>query len=251
MRTPLLELHPGEVHVWCARLNPAEGEIRELSGLLSPDERSRAARFLFDRDRERFTVARGILRRLLAGYTGLPADHLRFLYGEHGKPRLQREEKTAPEFNLSHSGEWAVYSMALKYPLGIDIERMRPADRTHRLKLARRFFSESEFTSLTAQPETRVEDAFFTCWARKEAYIKLHGLGLSLPLARFSVNVEPDEPARLTATPWQPADLALTQIHDLPAATGYRAALAFSTYSRPLIRQLEWPNGLKGRMTVD
>ena len=251
MRAPLLELNPGEVHVWCARLNVEAGEIRELFGLLSPDERSRADRLLFERDRERFTVARSILRRLLSGYTGLPADHLRFLYGEHGNPRLHHEEVTAPEFNLSHSGEWAVYAMALKCPLGIDIERMRPADRKHRLKLARRFFSESEFTSLTAQPETRVEDAFFACWARKEAYIKLHGLGLSLPLARFSVNVEPDEPARLTATPWQPADLALTQIHDLPAATGYRAALAFSTYSRPLIRQLEWPNGLKGRMTVD
>ena len=250
MRAPLVELNSGQVHVWATRLSQAKSEIKELAEVLSPDERSRANRFLFDRDRERFTIARGVLRRLLAQYADLSPEHLQFRYGKHGKPRLHADDTTALEFNLSHAGDWAVYALTTECPVGIDIEQIRPANKYHRLKLARRFFSESEFITLAAQPETNVERAFFACWTRKEAYIKLHGRGLSLPLARFSVNVEPDDPARLMATPWLPEDLGLTQMHDLPVVAGYRAALALSMNDCPMIRRFDWPTDFKDQMTL-
>jgi hypothetical protein len=51
-------------------------------------QQERAERFHFERDRRRYAVGRGILRRLLGGYSSLPPAELRFVYGLHGKPLL-------------------------------------------------------------------------------------------------------------------------------------------------------------------
>ena len=48
-------------------------------------------------------------------------------------------------------------------------------------------------------------------------------------LDQFSVTVDPTGPPVLLATPWQPADVAACQLYDLPAPTGYRAALALAS----------------------
>ena len=56
---------PAEVEVRYVSLDAAP-RLRELGGFLSADERERAARFRFDRDRNRFIVCRGTLRELLA-----------------------------------------------------------------------------------------------------------------------------------------------------------------------------------------
>ncbi|MCH1522857.1 MAG: 4'-phosphopantetheinyl transferase superfamily protein, partial [Arenicellales bacterium] len=72
-------------------------------------------------------------------------------------------------------------------------------------------------------------EAFFACWTRKEAYLKLHGLGLALPLNRFSVTVNPDLPAMLCSTEWRPEDVNKTSLYDLPVPRGYRSSLAIAS----------------------
>ena len=61
---------------------------RRLEALLSRDERERARRFRFDRERDRFVVGRGLLRLLLGRYVDADAAELRFEYGRHKKPAL-------------------------------------------------------------------------------------------------------------------------------------------------------------------
>src|SRR5688572_20682109 len=70
-------LAPSAVHVWRIRLDPP-GTLKDAWDLLSDEERGRAARFVQEQHRRRFVAAHGALRRIVAGYTGLPARHLEF-----------------------------------------------------------------------------------------------------------------------------------------------------------------------------
>src|SRR5262252_2460436 len=103
---------------------------------LSKDELARASRFHFERDRDRFIVARGELRRVLAGYVGLDPGSLTFRYGARGKPSVEGDSL---EFNLSHSGSIALLGLTRQRRIGIDIEEIRYLDDCG--ELAARFFS--------------------------------------------------------------------------------------------------------------
>ena len=77
-----------ELHVWQAWLDRSRDEVARLRSILRADELERAARFRFDRDRDRYVVGRGLLRTLLSSYLGIGPAELSFVYGPHGKPLL-------------------------------------------------------------------------------------------------------------------------------------------------------------------
>ncbi|HEX7239289.1 MAG TPA: 4'-phosphopantetheinyl transferase superfamily protein [Longimicrobiaceae bacterium] len=218
-----LSLGGEEVHVWNTPLDPPDETVRRARALLSEDERARADRFRFDRDRRRFTVARGVLRTLLGRYLGVDPRRVAFGYGSHGKPALADDVGSGLRFNVSHSGELALHSFTRGRELGVDVELV------HAIKdadaVAERFFSAAEnevFRSLPADART---DAFFNCWTRKEAYIKAVGEGLSFPLHVFDVSLRPGEPALLLGSR-DPRQAERWSLHGLPdPAPGYRAAL--------------------------
>ncbi|WP_420633923.1 4'-phosphopantetheinyl transferase family protein [Candidatus Palauibacter sp.] len=152
---------------------------------LSADEEARAARLATARGRTRFRHARIALRRLLGAYLGLPPGELVLEYGEHGKPHLTggaQSDLSPLFFNLSHSGNLALFAVGELGEIGVDIERIRPL--TYPGRLARDHLSAEEqelspdWSAAAARPE------FFRIWARKEAILKAAGLGLSRPLDR-------------------------------------------------------------------
>jgi 4'-phosphopantetheinyl transferase len=102
------------------------------------------------------------------------------------------------DFNLSHSGDFALIAVARDHKVGVDVEHFRLDLEIE--KIARRFFSEAETAELMNLPSEQRNTGYFNCWARKEAYIKAHGLGLSLPLDSFDVSLTPNEPALLRST---------------------------------------------------
>src|SRR5690349_18979146 len=59
-----LSLSDDVVHVWRASLDQPAALVERMAGILSEDERTRAARFFFERDRQHFIVARGALRMI-------------------------------------------------------------------------------------------------------------------------------------------------------------------------------------------
>lgn len=186
-------LADGDVHVWKTSLTVSERDQSRCRELLSTDECGRADRFYFDRDRRRFIVARARMRMVLAAYVGGEPEMLTFSYGPHGKPALGGRHAGVLSFNLSHSSETALIAVAKNGHLGVDVEAVRRID--DRDTLAERFFSSSEARQLREVPYAARDRAFFTCWTRKEAYIKAVGDGLARPLDRFDVTfLDADEP---------------------------------------------------------
>ena len=217
-----LHLPEDEVHVWRASLEQPAGRIVELYRLLSPEEKKRAGRFLSSAPRRCFIVSQGILRKLLGRYTGLPPEDLEFAYGSHGKPGL-----TGPlerlRFNLSHSRSIALYAVAVEREVGVDVERIRSGVKIERI--ARRFFSASEFGRLSNLPAGLRREGFFNCWTRKEAYLKARGTGLSGGLSNFAVSLDPREPAALLECEGDPAAVERWEMRALSPGPGYAGAI--------------------------
>ena len=212
-----LTLSRSRVHIWCVALDRQNPE--PATSLLSRDERERAERFHFPRDRRRFESARSALRVILSRYLGAPAGDLRFEYSPHGKPALAPPADLT--FNLSHSGEMALVAVARGRAVGVDIERVRDADIS---ALAHAAFSDREQAALGTIPSEKQLEAFFRGWVRKEAYIKARSEGLALHIEQIEVSLE-RAPA-LLSTPHSPDDVLRFVLHDLDVAPGYLAAMA-------------------------
>lgn len=171
------------IHIWGVCVPDMLDRINTLQEMLSVRECEKAARFHRESDRQSSIVARGALRMLLAGYTGIPASAIEFSYCENGKPHIAGSEV---EFNVSHSGEWAVLAFGRDRAIGVDIEQIK---RTMDVNaIAARYYSpqELEWVETAEDPHT----VFFQLWARKEAYVKACGSTLFTELKRISVPLE-------------------------------------------------------------
>ena len=234
--------HPSSetVDVWSISLTSPMSPSSIPTGVLNPAEITRAERFVQPKDRQRFIIARTALREILGSYLGLPPATVAFRINAHGKPYLH----SAPamlQFNLSHSGDWALCAITTAGEVGVDIERVRPRSAAYRLKVARRFFSAHEYHAINSASPTGIDSAFFSGWTRKEAYIKCHGKGLAIPLATFTVSIGAATPAALIQSDWNPVDVTQCRLYDLDVPTGYYAALALLNTKPVRICQLNWP----------
>lgn len=223
----------GEVDVWQVSLDASPERVTALLATLSDDERQRAQRFQFDRHRRRFVVARATLRQILAGYTGRPAEALVFTYGTQGKPALVGG---GPRFNVSHSEERALIAIA-RAEVGVDVEALREVAGADRI--AERFFSLPEREELRALPEARRTEGFFTCWTRKEAYVKARGEGLAHPLDAFAVSAAPGSPAHIRSTSPRAGDVARWSLAALPVGEGFVGAVAVEGPCQ--VASAQWP----------
>ena len=152
---------------------------------LSPDERERAARFVFPRDRLMFVAAHDLLRRTLSDYADVPPEAWEFTQASSGKPLLSaRHRGINIGFNLAHTRGLVACVVCRNTDVGIDVERL---DRKIRaLDLAARYFSPTEVVALQACTEHERHFRFIELWTLKESYVKAIGEGLSHPLHTFS-----------------------------------------------------------------
>jgi 4'-phosphopantetheinyl transferase len=213
------------VHIWRVDLNQDRSTTETLTSLLSADELRRASKYYFQRESDRFVVARGVLRTILGSYLLLSPLEIGFSFNRYGKPALhQRLDEDLLRFNVAHSGTIALFAFTRGREIGIDVEYVQ--ENSASLELAEHFFSPTEASILSAlAPHSRTL-AFFDCWTRKEAYIKARGEGLSHPLNRFTVSVTPGFPAALLTTDDDPKEAARWMLMDLFLGHEYRAALA-------------------------
>ncbi len=167
---------------------PLPGDRRVLLEQILPQERrEKCYRLKDEKRRERYLISSAFMQYGLSQTLDIPMRDIRYQYGINEKPMLADSllEKTGGiEFNLSHSGEYAVLAISDK-PVGIDIER-----KTERYKsVAKQFFREEEYTDvISADTEEERKRRFLEYWTMKEAYVKWDGRGLRIPLSSFRVN---------------------------------------------------------------
>jgi 4'-phosphopantetheinyl transferase len=188
-------------------LSAGPAELEQLAQVLSADERERAARYRRERDRRRFVVGRGWLRRLLGLQLGRAADEVRFCYGASGKPTLDGERRLS--FNLSHSDDLMLVVICQECDVGVDVERLRPLPEM--ADLASEFLPGGELDRLALVDEADRLATLYRMWTRKEACLKARGVGLSVPLEDLDIDFGRD---------------GRGELHDLTPVPGYVGAVA-------------------------
>jgi len=184
------------VHIWRIPLDVDRQLLASISACLSAEERTRAGRFHFDHDRDRFTAGRAFQRNILAAYAGLAPEAIVFSINKNGKPALQSgPHKPAVAFNFSRSGAHALLAVTGHGDLGIDLEAVR--DKPSLDLVAKDHFAAGERAGLATLEKALWLEAFYCCWTRKEAVVKALGDGLTAPLQAFEVSVDPAKPAQL------------------------------------------------------
>ncbi|MGN8082322.1 4'-phosphopantetheinyl transferase family protein [Variovorax sp. 22077] len=191
-----LQIDAHQVHLWHLYVpeqdDPADHHAvnHALMALLTPEEREKHGRFHFARDRRRYLMTRGLIRSLLSRYVPqvAPADW-RFENNEYGRPRIADAPAQGRHirFNISHSASLVVTAVAAEREVGVDVEHTA---RNAPLEIAGHFFSPKEAQALQQLPAVQQPSRFWDLWTLKESYIKARGMGLSIPLDRFSFDLD-------------------------------------------------------------
>lgn len=220
------------VHVWVVRLDDANVDLDDGRELLSPDERDRAARFHFERDRRRYLIAHIALHRILSRYLEIDPARLFFELGANGKPKMPAAlTSQAIEFNLSHSHELALIAVNRVGELGVDTEYVKPDFKFQ--EIAERFFTAREVAAMRSLPAALQRQAFFKCWTSKEAFLKAKGIGLSGKLDEVGITLDAEDQVRIRA------DVPGWSLTELDPVETYESALVVAGPPVP-IRCYHW-----------
>jgi 4'-phosphopantetheinyl transferase len=190
----------GFIALWCAYPGDLEDEriSQECVALLGENERARAARFRFAQNTRTYLATHALARIALSHHhPPVSPQTWRFPTNSYGKPAAEPE--CGLRFNLSNSDGLVVCLIACGADVGVDVEARTRAEEI--AALAPKIFSESEQEQLESLYGADRLDRALSLWTLKEAYTKARGIGLSLPLKRFSFVFSGAGEIRLQAEP--------------------------------------------------
>jgi 4'-phosphopantetheinyl transferase len=215
------------VHVWAVRLDDDSVDLGRARELISVDERERAERFKFERDRRRYLIAHAALHEILRRYLPISSEPLSFDYGSNGKPKLSRALAPAGvQFNLSHSNELALFAVTPRGEVGVDIEFVK--ENFEFQDIAEKFFTAKEVAAMRSLPADLQRQAFFKCWTSKEAFLKAKGTGLSGKLDEVEITLTASQQVQITA------NVPGWSLVELDPIDGYEAALVVEGAPLPI-----------------
>ena len=216
--------------VWKVNLACSKGNFARRLRILSPDEKHRAGCIGSEPMRSSFALARIALRMLLGRYLDIEPDEIRFTCEARGKPAVSGYPDLC--FSASRSGIVAAFAFCLETPIGIDVEALRVAPQMDRV--VKHMFSECERRQLALFGPDELQNAFFACWTRKEAYAKAIGDGILTSFDKFCVDANPHEPRpRIHFDGALPPSVQWS-IHDISCCNEHAAALAYRDAERTL-----------------
>lgn len=228
-----IRLNPGQLHIWFFSVTQSS-LILEARSCLSSEECAHVEHLTIEKSKKLYIASYGIRRILLANYLGISSDDLIFQTNEHGKPSLnynamlQRETSFSTDmsihFNISHSGEYAVFIFSLDSPIGIDIQQVHPSSCEE--MIVKRMFHPNEqmlFSTLTQEKKTNL---FYRFWTIREAFLKALGCGFSMPSNTFCIEYDKSSENYYKITK-SPEDYSLWRIKSIPAPENYMCSIAY------------------------
>ncbi|WP_327258032.1 4'-phosphopantetheinyl transferase family protein [Streptomyces sp. NBC_01244] len=214
------------VHIWQGRapdlLDPQDAAVLSAEELETVRRRAQQVA-------ARYAGAHAALRRILAGYLGVPPEQIelgrqpcpRCADPLHGRPRIDWPP-TDLDFNLSRSGALWLVAVAAGHQVGTDIEDGRTVDVEGSSVIV---LTGAELAHLRAQPdERRRQEVFLRCWTRKEAVVKASGVGIAADLGSIDVRPATDGPVHVAHT--EPNGPYRWLVQSLETEPGVFAALA-------------------------
>jgi len=208
-------IEQGEVQVWCARVDDAA--VKAAVGLLNEEEQARMERMRLGIARHEFVVGRALLRVLAGAATACGPREVTIGVGQHGKPRVE-----GLEFSVAHSHGLVVLALCREAAVGVDLEWVERE--IEALEIARSTFAPGEVKRIELAAEgTELARAFFAVWTRKEAVVKAHGQGLTIPLESFEA---PEGDAEQAVELVVKGDAQWLYVRGLDVGEGFAGALA-------------------------
>jgi len=176
-----------KISVYLSKIDPhlSQRTYNDLLQVISKKNRERC--HAFKRRHNALSTLYGelILRHALTQQFAFKNDEIMILKNGSGKPYIK---DSTVHYNISHSGDFVVCAFS-EQEVGIDIEQVKEID----LRIARRYFCESECNDLFSKDINEQQDYFFTLWALKESYMKWSGLGMSIALDSFCFKISNNE----------------------------------------------------------
>jgi 4'-phosphopantetheinyl transferase len=223
----LILLPAAEIHVWLAFYDEVGDErlYAAYRELLDATEKEQETRFYFATDRCRYLVTRALVRTVLSRYVSIDPRQWVFSANEYGRPyTVNAEAKDAClSFNLSHAHGLIVLGVTKRRALGVDVENVRAREAP--LDVANNYFAPQEVAAIAAAPVHEQQDRFFEYWTFKESYIKARGMGLSLPLHKFSFHYPDDRAVGLAIDSELADDAARWQFWQFRPTPDYLVAI--------------------------
>jgi 4'-phosphopantetheinyl transferase len=221
----IIPLTPAEIHVWLAFYDELSEERLHAAyrELLDAAEKEQEPRFYFARDRRRYLVTRALVRTVLSRYVSIHPREWMFSTNAYGRPGIVNAQARDLSFNISHTHSLIVLGVTRRRALGVDVENVRAREVS--IDIADRYFAPQEVAALTAVPPHEQQYRFFEYWTFKESYIKARGMGLSLPLDKFSFHYADDRAVRIAIDPELADDAARWQFWQFRPTPEYLVAI--------------------------
>jgi phosphopantetheinyl transferase len=164
------------IDLWQFTLDCHPGAIGGFLALLSPEERKRFREYESAEIAHAFAIRRATRRLILAGYLGIEPLEVQTCNSSSGKPEIA-EPSPGLHFSASHSSDRGVVAVTRRFPIGVDVERVRKIETR---ALAARILSAHERVEFEhTNPDDR-DAGIFSAWTAKEAVVKGIGVGLDL-----------------------------------------------------------------------
>ncbi len=184
--------NPGQpsTAIWLADLDAADKALADLDHefrLLPRADELRLSHSAGDSQRQsRRLTAHRALRLLMRHHFGAGWADVALQYGEHGKPTLPG---LAGDFNLAHSGCYAIIGLTRDAAIGVDLEVVRDVRLSpeRRAALIAAASDSGAAPPVAAEPSAPEPVATIAAWVRLEALAKARGHGIGRQLTEAGV----------------------------------------------------------------